>query len=85
MAEIGEWIALDDPDAANRFVADLVAGAAQIRDMPRAFPVFLRLNGREIRKRVHRRYAIFFTLSRDTVQVLRIVHGKRDLSALFKS
>lgn len=84
LAEIGAWIAQDDPEAADRFVAELTDVAKRIGAMPHAFPIFVRANGREIHKRAYPSYAILYYVSRDKVRIARIVNVRRDLSALFK-
>jgi plasmid stabilization system protein ParE len=38
-----------------------------------------------VRKKVHRRYLIFFRIEAGEVQILRIVHGSRDWAALVRA
>ena len=79
---IWDFIAADDPSAADRFVDLLVEKAFSLGDMPemgrsrdeiesgiRSFPV--------------RRYVLFYKVFEEELVVLRIVSGHRDLDALF--
>ena len=86
LADLSDWIAQNNPDAASDFVDQIVITANEIGDMPLAFPVYVRSGQREVRKRVYRRrYLIFYAVSGQIVRVLRIVHGSRDLTKLFRS
>ena len=40
--------------------------------------------GQDLRRLVHDRYSIFYTVHSDRVQIERVVHGARDLNQLFE-
>lgn len=84
LREIADWVAADDSDAADRFVAVLAAKARAIADMPLAFPVVPQLRRFGIRKRNHGDYLILYRVDPDRMRILRIVNGKRDYAALFR-
>lgn len=78
---IVEHIALDSPDRALTFIAELAAAARAIGDMPRAFPLVPRYAHLDIRRRVHGNYLIFFRVEAAQVVVIHILHGARDFEA----
>ncbi|MGD0190605.1 MAG: type II toxin-antitoxin system RelE/ParE family toxin [Rhizomicrobium sp.] len=79
---IGDYIARDNPSRATSFVKELRARAASIAEMPKAHPKRDDL-GRGIRMAVHRRYLIFFRERPGHVEISRILHSARDVSAIF--
>ena len=80
---IGDFIAQYDPVKAIDFVNQLIDECEAIAEMPEAWP--LRPDIRpNIRAMVHGVYVSFYSLTHNTVIVKRIVHGARDLPALFQ-
>lgn len=76
--EIFGWIARDDVDAAERQVRRLIAAALALREYPergRARPEI----GEGMRSLVNGRYLIFYRIADDVVEVVRVLHGARDL------
>jgi toxin ParE1/3/4 len=77
LIEIGNFIAADNPAAARRFVAHIEKHCRLLEDHP--------LLGRsrddllpELRSLPYRRYVIFYRVSGDSVQIVRVLHGARD-------
>jgi plasmid stabilization system protein ParE len=84
LADIRNYIATDNRERAVSFVMEITAAGEAIADMPKAFPLVPRLEHREIRKRVHGRYLIFYRVEGQDVHILHVAHGARDyISALF--
>jgi toxin ParE1/3/4 len=79
---IVDWIAADNPGRARSFAAELRAKCEGLSRRPRRFPIAVSVDGVDVRKRVHQRYIIFYTVSEDAVDTVRIVHGARDWGAL---
>lgn len=79
---IGDYIAADNSARAVSFVSELRAQCAVIAKMPRAYGVRPEL-GRSIRLCVHGSYAIFFTATKSTLTIVRVLHGAMDLPAQF--
>lgn len=79
---IARWIALDNPEAARTFAVQLRQKCAALSRSPKRFPVVREVERRDLRKRVHGRYLIFYTIFDDRVEVLRIVHGARDWASI---
>jgi len=75
---IGDYIAADNRPSAVRFVDALLQRCADLADMPRAFPLVPRYEASGVRRRNYGRYAIFYRVSGDKVEVLHILHGAQD-------
>ena len=82
LGEIRAYIARDNPRAVKRFVAGLRARCRLLADQPHI--------GRErpdirpgLRSLPIQNYVVFYRLVDDTVEVVSIVHGSRDVDALF--
>ena len=81
---IGDRIADRNPARALSYVRELRARCARIGEFPHAGPPRPQW-GEGIRIAVHGKYLIVYRVGEDTVQVLRVVHGARDLDALFEN
>lgn len=83
LLDIGDYIAKDSRATARRFVAKLVEQCQRIGDAPFAY------TGREdlapgLRMAPMGRYVIFFRVLDDVVRVERVLHGARDIPAVFE-
>ena len=83
LEEIGDRIAQRNPARAVTCIQELRERCLRIGDFPHAGPPRPQWS-MGIRIAVHGKYLIIYRLHDDTVQVLRIVHGARDLDALFE-
>lgn len=81
LAEIGDYIAEDDEDRARSFVEELHEASLSLADFPERYAVVPGYRDLGVRSRSHGPYMIFYRI-KDSVQVLRVVHGRRDLSNL---
>ena len=81
---IGAYIADDNPARAESFVAELEATARKAADRPRSFPARDEIS-LGLRAAVHGRYLLLFRELEDEVRIVRVVHGARDLGALFNA
>ena len=82
LGEIRDYIARDNPTAARRFVAGLRTRCRLLAEQPHI--------GRErpdvrpgLRSLPIQNYVVFYQLIDDTVEVVSVVHGSRDVEALF--
>ena len=82
--EIGDYIALDNPPRALSFVCKLRAQCGKIAALPETFRLRQEL-GEDIRSCAYGRYVIFFIVGVREVTIIRVLHGARDLPALFFS
>jgi toxin ParE1/3/4 len=79
LEDIADWIAQDDPRRADSFVAELVERGMSLSENPRRFPE-AGVGG--ARKLTWRGYLILYSVGRERVDILRVVHGSRDWAAL---
>ena len=82
LEEIGDHIALDNPQRAATFVAEIARKCDGLGEMPRGYPLIERYRHLGVRKRVHGHYLIFYRIEPDAVTVLHILHGARDYEAI---
>lgn len=83
LIEIGDFIALDNPGRAASFVAEIEAKMRAAAERPMSFPARDELH-EGLRSARHGRYLIFFVEQEDEVQVVRVLHGARDLPRVFE-
>ena len=75
---IGDYIALDSPGNALRFIQDLRDHCRKITKAPMAYVARPEL-GAGLRSCAHGRYVIFFRPSDAIVRIERILHGALDI------
>ncbi len=76
------YIARSDPDAADR----LIDRIEEICEGLAAFPYLGRARSdlaANLRSFIHRSYVIFYRPLPDGIELVRVLHGARDLAALF--
>ncbi|HET9639842.1 MAG TPA: type II toxin-antitoxin system RelE/ParE family toxin [Allosphingosinicella sp.] len=79
LAEIARHIGKDSIPTARRFTAALRTRALAVGRNPRLYPFAAGLEDVGIRRRVYRDYLILYVESDRRVEIIRIVHGSRDL------
>lgn len=79
---IGDYIARDNKAAAKRLVLDLQERAARLGTAPRAGRLRSELKD-GLRSVAFGSYVIFYQVEDTTIRVERIIHGARDLGAVF--
>jgi toxin ParE1/3/4 len=83
LREIALRIADRNPVRAFTYVDEIEARARRIGEFPHAGPPRPQW-GEGIRIAVHGKYLIVYRVRDETVQILRVVHGARDLDALLE-
>jgi toxin ParE1/3/4 len=83
LIEIGDFIAADSPQRAATFVAEIEVRMRVAAERPMSFPARDELH-EGLRAARHGRYLIFFVEAGDEVQVVRVLHGARDLPRAFE-
>lgn len=78
---IGDYIALDNPQRALTFIAELRNQCARIASSPKAFRARPEL-GENIRSCAYGNYVIFFQ-DDPTVCIVRVLHGAMDIETRF--
>lgn len=82
LREIAGFIAQDNPHRAVSFVRKLQASALAIGTQPFAFPLVDRFQRSGIRRKSYRDYLILYVPTDISMNIVRILHGARDYSAL---
>jgi toxin ParE1/3/4 len=77
LVQIGDFIARNNPERALSFVRELRASAAQLGELPQAYPLLPRHASSGIRRRPAGNYLIFYRVDEARVMILRIIHGAR--------
>jgi toxin ParE1/3/4 len=83
LESIGDYISKDSAARAVEFVLTLREKALAIGDMPCAYPIVQRYTRRQLRRRAFRDYLIYYRVEKGVVQIVHVVHGARDIGALF--
>lgn len=82
LIEIADFIALDNPTRALSFIAEIESTMTTIAERPSSFPARDELIA-GMRCARHGRYLIFFVIDDEEVQIVRVLHGARDLPQAF--
>ncbi len=82
LVEIWRYIGAEYPAAADHLIDEITAKFDLLEDMPDAGRTRDELAPR-VRSFPVKRYLIFYRLSENTLEILRVVHGARDLPTLF--
>ena len=79
--EIWQWIAAEDPDAAERWVGRVIEATDRLTEFPDSGAPRPEL-APGARSIVVGRYLILYRVGPDTVDIMRIVHGARELRGI---
>jgi toxin ParE1/3/4 len=79
--EIGDYIARDNPRRAASFVRELRVRCRALAKFPKTHPVRGEF-GEDVRVAVHGNYLIFYAVRGGLVEILRVIHGARNISVL---
>ena len=81
LVDIGRYIGEDNPQAARRWVARLRKRAQQASDSPQSARVVPELMRDDVREVIERTYRLVYRIQTDTVDVLTVFEGHRQLRA----
>lgn len=81
LRDIAIYIGQENPDRAEAFVGELLAKIEWIADNPKLYRPRFEWD-RNFRIAHHARYYILYYIESETVEILRVVHSSRDLTAL---
>jgi len=90
VAEIAEWISLDNPVAAERFAAAFAKDCGRLTEFPRIGRSVTN-SGRTLRGLRYRgisgleSWLAFYRVTADTLEIVRVLHGARDLRRALRS
>ncbi|AZO24970.1 MULTISPECIES: type II toxin-antitoxin system RelE/ParE family toxin [unclassified Mesorhizobium] len=80
--EIGDYIHAENPAAARRFLAALRVRCGRIADAPRGGALRSSLMP-SLRSIPFQHYVVFYMAEGDNVRIERVLHGARDIEAVF--
>ena len=84
LEEIGDYIARDNPSRALSFIRQIREQCAKITAMPLASPLRHEF-GEGIRMAAFGHYLIFYTVDAESIRIERVLHGARNIPALFET
>ena|SRR5689334_18787826 len=83
LKEIWSYIAQDNPEAANRVIKEITRKFVTLRDHPhigrQQDKLLLNLRSLSVKG-----YIIFYQPCEDRVEILRVMHGARDIESVFR-
>jgi toxin ParE1/3/4 len=82
---IAAYIALESPRAAREMVAKFRARFREIREHPNANTLAEGFEARGLRRKIHGNYLIFYRVTYTQIEVLRVLHGARDIPSVLES
>jgi toxin ParE1/3/4 len=83
LKSIGDYIALDNPDKSVAFVAEIERRCKLLGEFPELARRIDSAAG-ELRLLPFKRYVIVYRIQARNIEILRILHGSRDLSHLLE-
>jgi len=82
LEDVGDYIARDNPSRAVSFIREIREQCAKITAMPLAAPLHHEI-GEGIRMVPFGHFLIFYTVDADSIRIERVLHGARNIPALF--
>ena len=80
LAEIGDYIARENPTRALSYVGELRAWCTRLKQHPLRFPAASEF-GEGIRRAAYGNYIVFYSVHSDHVLIERVIHSARKLDA----
>ena len=80
--DIADYIAENNPNRAETFIHEIVGHCHRLCNMPHVGRARLEL-GHDIRSIPHGGYVIFYRVAVSEVEIVRVLHGARDIQRLF--
>ncbi len=81
MEVIHDYIAKDSPYYARRFIERIFDAAEALQDHPRMGRQVPEADRNDVRELIFRGYRIIYRTKTDSVQVITVLHGSRNLAA----
>lgn len=82
---IEDHVRLENPARAVTFARELASAAIAIGDVPELYPVLAMSTEENLRRKVCGRYLIVYRLRGSEVEIVRILHGARDIVRAFQA
>ena len=84
LVEIGIWLEQEGHVRSQDFIDELIDACDLLADMPRAFRAIFRRAKLPIRRKPYRNYLIFYSVGRDAVEILHVIHAARNYEAILR-
>ena len=82
LAEIGAYIARDNPERAVSFIDELLEHCERLGAQPLRNPLVPRYKAHGIRRCVHANYLIFYRVGLKQIEVIHVFQGAREYEPL---
>jgi len=82
LRELHAYIARDSEMYASGFVERIILAAERLADHPKVGRVVPEANNENVREILYQRYRIIYRVKRDSIEMLSVIHGARDLEEL---
>ena len=82
LAAIRAYISLDNPRRAEIFTRQLVTACLAIADAPLGWTLIPRYERLGLRRKSYRQYLIFYRVHPDRIEIVRVLHGRRDVDRI---
>ncbi len=79
VSEIAEYIAQDNPNAAEEWINTVFAKVEQLRSFPESGRIVPEANNQKIRELIYSNYRIIYRIEEKRLAVLTVRHGKQIL------
>ena len=80
---ISIWIAEENPARAHSFVAELATTCESLQHFPESSPIVGQFHNDAVRRKIHGKYLIFYSMRDHQLEIVRVLHGAQDYSDLF--
>lgn len=80
LLEIAAWIARDRPGTARAVMAKLRASVERLRAHPHLGRVVPEIGAEQLRERVVAPWRVIYRVQGDTIQIVTVLHGRRQVS-----
>ncbi|WP_158810673.1 type II toxin-antitoxin system RelE/ParE family toxin [Beijerinckia sp. L45] len=85
LVAIGDTIAQDNPVRAVSYIDEIERRCRKLLDVPHVHALVPRHENTGLRRIVHGPYLIFYRVTGDVIEILRILHGARDYETILFS
>jgi len=79
VAEIAEYIAQDNPDAAARWVESTFAAVERLEAFPESARMVPEIQRKDFRELIHGNYRIIYRIEKGRISILTVRHSKQIL------
>ena len=82
LRELHAYIARDSETYASGFVERIILAADRLADHPKVGRIVPETNDENVRELLYQRYRIIYRVKGDSIEMLSVIHGARDLEEI---